>query len=362
MQKSMQKRTAIRNILLIIVAVLLLAAATAIVVFRGEIKTLKNIQRIDEYGFYTMEYSCDYGFDDFLKTGASNDTELIWFVMGKLMRGFPVEITETELGCSTFNAVTPDGDFVFGRNFDMDYSPGILVRTKPDDGYESISMVNLAFLGYKDDYMPDGFINRMAALAAPYAPLDGINEKGLSVGILLLPDEPTNQKTDKIDITSTTAIRLLLDKASTVDEAVELLKNYDMHDSGNACYHYQIADAEGKSVIIEYVDNEMQVLRGENNYQACTNFYLTPGEMYEFGDGQDRYKILMETLEKRNGILSSKDAMGLLESVKMVDILDKKSGILYNTQWSAVYNNSKASVDICVGMKYDKIYSFAIGA
>jgi hypothetical protein len=57
-----------------------------------------------------------------------------------------------------------------------------------------------------------------------------------------------------------------------------------------------------------------------------------------------------------------KDAMGLLESVKMVDILDKKSGILYNTQWSAVYNNSKMSVDICIGMKYDKVYNFEIGA
>jgi hypothetical protein len=45
----------------------------------------------------------------------------------------------------------------------------------------------------------------------------------------------------------------------------------------------------------------------------------------------------------------------------MVDILDKKSGILYNTQWSAVYNNSKMSVDICIGMKYDKVYNFEIG-
>jgi predicted choloylglycine hydrolase len=337
-----------------------LAGVTEKAEFRNEIRTLRSIQKIDEYGFYTMEYSVDYGFDEFLELGASNDTELIQFVMGRLMRGFPVEITETKLSCSTFNAATPDGEFVFGRNFDMGYSPSILVRTKPDDGYESISMVNLAFLGYKDDYMPDSFIDRMAALAAPYVPLDGINEKGLSVGILMLPGEPTNQETDKIDITSTTAIRLILDNAATVDEAVDLLKNYDMHDSANACYHYQIADANGKSVIIEYVDNEMQVLKAETNYQACTNFYLTPGEMYEVGDGQDRYKILMESLEKQNGILT-KDAMGLLESVKMVDILDKKSGILYNTQWSAVYNNSKMSVDICIGMKYDKVYNFEIG-
>lgn len=103
-----------------------------------------------------------------------------------------------------------------------------------------------------------------------------------------------------------------------------------MHDSGDACYHYQIADANGKSVIIEYVDNEMHVLNTEIIYQACTNFYLTPGNKYGVGEGQDRFDILMIALEKQKGIVGAEDAMKLLKSVKLVDEFDKKSGILYN--------------------------------
>ena len=57
-------------------------------------------------------------------------------------------------------------------------------------------------------------------LAAPYAPLDGMNEKGLAVGVLLIDTKPTNQNTKKVDITTTTAIRLMLDKAKNVDEAL----------------------------------------------------------------------------------------------------------------------------------------------
>ncbi len=42
---------------------------------------------------------------------------------------------------------------------------------------------------------------------------------GLAVGVLLIDTEPTNQETDKVDITTTTAIRMMLDRCATVDEA-----------------------------------------------------------------------------------------------------------------------------------------------
>lgn len=329
--------------------------------FRNEIKTVNSITKVDDYGFYTMEYTGDYGFDEFLKVGAANDQELIAFVTRQLLKGLPITISGPDLSCSTFNAVTPGGEYIFGRNFDMGYAPGVLVHTRPDNGYESISMVNLSFLGYRKGYMPDKFFNKILALAAPYVPLDGVNEKGLAIGVLLLPDKPTRQETEKVDINSTTAIRMLLDKAATVDEAIALLKKYDMHDSADSCFHYQIADASGRSVIVEYVNNEMKVLQPETTYQACTNFYLTPGEKYNFGEGQDRYDIVLGGLKARNGVISASDGMMLLKSARLIDKRDKKTGILYNTQWSAIYNNSRKSLDLAIGQNYDHIYHFRVG-
>ena len=47
-----------------------------------------------------------------------------------------------------------------------------------------------------------------------------MNEKGLAVGVLLIDTEATDQRTDRVDITTTTAIRMMLDRCATVDEAV----------------------------------------------------------------------------------------------------------------------------------------------
>lgn len=360
--KEKSKLTVIlKRIFLGLLTLLVVLAISAGIVFRHEIKTVFSVEKIDAQGFYTMEYSGDYGFDEFLQVGAGNDQELIDFVAKRLMKGLPITIKAPDLSCSTFNAITPDGEYIFGRNFDMDSSPGLLVHTRPDNGYESISMVNLAFLGYNKDYMPDRFCNRFLALAAPYVPLDGINEKGLAIGVLLLPDKPTRQETGQVDINSTTAIRMLLDKAASVDEAVAMLKKYDMHDSAGSCFHYQITDAAGNSAIVEYVNNTMQVLKPEGRYQASTNFYLSPGAKYNFGEGQDRYQIVMKGLQDKNGVITAQEGMNLLKAARMINVRDPKKPRIYNTQWSAVYNNSKKSLDIVYGQKYDKVYHFSTG-
>jgi len=350
-----------KRVLLGVLAVLVILAIGAGCLFRNEIKTANSIQKIDSYGFYTMEYSGDYGFDDFLEVGASNDKELIDFGAKRLLKGLPITIKTPRLGCATFNAITPGGEYIFGRNFDMYYSPGMLVHTKPDNGYESLSMINLAFLGYKDGYMPDRFFNKMLVLAAPYVPLDGINEKGLAVGVLQLQDKPTRQESGKVDITSTTAIRMLLDKAAPVEEAIALLKKYDMHDSANSCFHYQITDAAGNSAIVEYVDNEMHVLKPDTTYQACANFYLTPGTKYNRGIGQDRYRIVINGLKKKNGVMTARDGMSLLRAARMAAWRVPHTNIICSTQWSAIYNNSSKSVDLVVGQKWGKVYHYSVG-
>jgi predicted choloylglycine hydrolase len=210
---------------------------------------------------------------------------------------------------------------------------------------------------YKDE--DSSLRNRLLLLGAPYAPLDGINEKGLAVGILQLHDKPTWQETGKVNITSTTAIRMLLDKAATVDEAVTMLKQYDMHSSANSCYHYQIADAAGNSVIVEYVDNEMHVLKPDSRYQAATNFYLTPGKKFNLGNGQDRYQIIMNSLKEKNGVMAAREGMSLLGKARKHNVT-LPNGEISNTSWSALYNNTKKYVDLAVEQKYEKVYHFTV--
>lgn len=64
----------------------------------------------------------------------------------------------------------------------MYYSPALFVRTAPEDGYRSISMVNLSYIGFGEDKLPTSLLDSLLTLAAPYVPLDGLNEKGLGGG------------------------------------------------------------------------------------------------------------------------------------------------------------------------------------
>ena len=350
----------------VLVALVIVAAVAVFALFGHELATLGSIEKVNDYPLYTMTYDGDYGIDEFIaQGGASNDGELIQFVVNRIMKGLPITIDLPDLACSTFNATTPEGDALFGRNFDLSFSPGMLVRTDPADGYASVSMVNLGFLGYGEDKLPEDLVSSLTTLAAPYAPLDGMNEAGLAVGVLLINTDPTDQQTDKVDITTTTAIRMMLDSCATVDEAVALLEQYDMHSSANSCYHFQIADASGASVVVEYIGNEMSVLEPGDattmgalsgaagvTYQAATNFLLTPGE-YDFGHGQDRYETLMSTLSAASGVLAEDEAMDLLAAVAQEPHLNSR-GEESATQWSVVYNLDDLTARIVMGGAYDE--------
>ncbi|MDE6727358.1 MAG: linear amide C-N hydrolase, partial [Oscillospiraceae bacterium] len=77
------------------------------------------------------------------------------------------------------------------------------------------------------------FHDKIQVLIVMYAPLDGMNEKEPAVSVNMIHDSATiSQNTGKLDITTTTAIRLLLNKAANIKETIELLQQYDMH----ACY------------------------------------------------------------------------------------------------------------------------------
>ena len=72
-----------------------------------------------------------------------------------------------------------------------------------------------------------------------------------------------------------------------VDEAIELLKQYDMNSSIGAAHHFAIADKSGKSVVVEYVNGEMLV--AETN--IVTNHYLADSPKKGVGDEESHLRF-----------------------------------------------------------------------
>ena len=78
-----------------------------------------------------------------------------------------------------------------------------------------------------------------------------MNEKGVSIAVLTLDSEPVNQDTGKQKILRPLAIRLVLDRAATTQEAVDLLDSYDMFETSGRDYHFFVTDAAGDARVIE---------------------------------------------------------------------------------------------------------------
>lgn len=225
-------------------------------------------------------------------------------------------------------------------------------------------------------------MDKITCLAAPYTPLDGINDAGVSCGIYMsyqgkgtAPDSGATatdqQEAAKANITSTTMLRLVLDYADDVDEAVELIQNYNLHDSAQTSFHYMIADASGKSAILEWVpaegvtdseDNDgsartLSVIYNDDEmydellansgfrFQTITNFIVTPGyydgEAEESMQGLDRYDYINGQLSAVGGVVKDEQAA--------MDILQAVGRRTWNggggvTVHSAVYNLTKKTV------------------
>ena len=280
-------------------------------------------------GLSAVRYEGDYGFDTFLEQGGADTDAGVAAWLTSLLEQ-ELSFSGTPFGCSTLSVENRDGGYLFGRNFDWNACNGLIVSAKPENGFASVSTVNLDFIragGMDISKLPD----QMQALVSLYAPLDGLNEKGLAVSVNMIQDQAAiHQDTGKPDITTTTAVRLLLDQAEDVEEALELLEQYDFHSSMGMMVHLALADAGGRSVAVEYVDNEMIV----TETPVVTNFYLAAGEKQGIGTAQShtRYEILRQALEEHEE----------MTEIEMRDALDSVSkdnfGEFESTEWSIVMN------------------------
>ena len=352
------KKTILSWICGIVAALLVIFAAGAWIMFGTFITAANSIEKLED-GLYSMEYNGDYGFDDFLaQGGAASDGEVADYLVSFLSHGFykiESDVQTGEFGCSTICTQDEHGTTFFGRNYDWEECQTMIVHTKPKDGYESVSTCCLDFLGFSEGYAPDGsMMDRMQTLAAIYVPLDGMNEKGLVVADLMAGDtEETHQRTDKPDLTTTTAIRLLLDRAADVDEAIALLEQYDMNSSVGSAHHLSLADASGKSVVVEYVDGEMLVAETK----VVTNHYLSDCEKQ--GVGSEQSHLRFDTLSAYTGSADEMDVRDMLESVAQKNYPQTDSSY-EKTMWSIVYCPLGRCADFYFAENYEHSYGLLL--
>lgn len=324
---------------------------------REGIQLSDKIMELDS-GLEAVRFEGDDKFADFLaQGGASSDREVVGFLANNLSEDMSLDgIMKNMFGCSTLTAADAEGRVLFGRNFDWNHCNAMIVESYPEDGYASISTVNADFITQGAGNGAVGMalkLDQVRTLAALYAPLDGMNEKGFAVSVNMIQDSDTiEQDTDKPDITTTTAVRLLLNQAADVEQALTLLEQYDMHASMGFMVHFAMADRSGRSVAVEYVNNEMVVV----DTPVVTNFYLAEGEKNGIGTEQshERYDILMDWISQ-GAALSMEDIRDAMDRVSKDNF-----GEFESTEWSIVMNLSTGEMRYYHREDYEKSYLFLL--
>ncbi|MGM9657000.1 MAG: carcinine hydrolase/isopenicillin-N N-acyltransferase family protein [Alloprevotella sp.] len=363
---------------------------------KEKLATIYTMKDLDGTGrLYEVNYTADYKLDEALDANISSTMGLLGFVQHNLFDSVPEPPTNSTLsflpGCSAFTVPDPQGNsYQMGRNYDFlhrvkisgtdqyTYVPisAFIVRTAPAGKKKSISFVDGLNFGYNQGACNNDTTDLSLLIGLPYAALDGINEDGFAIGVLSLNEAPTMQDNPtKKNINTTVAIRLLLDNASTVDEAIALLKKYNMRmfntdDKHN--YHYMMADAKGNFAIVEYTRNprkpneqfptQMEVLRHNDTLRCVTNFYVSPtmagtNDGWGSDHGKTRYWDLRSTLQNHNYALTPEGAMSLLSLVSQER---KDNDPTSFTQWSALYNLTNKSVRLALLRDYSKFFDFKV--
>lgn len=293
-----------------------------------------TVTQIDDYPLYTLDYTSDYRFDEYLQTG-----NIPFNGLGNVNSG--------NYHCTCFAAFGGDNRLL-GRNYDWpEVTSYYVVTTRPPNGYSSVSTVDMTFFDYQHDESPDSDANLDMLHTLPYFPFDGMNEKGVAVGMNAIPGARSPFDPFKVTIGELQLIRLVLDKASSTREALTLIRQYNIR-METPPIHYLIADSSGQSVIVEFVEGRMETIENPDPWQVSTNFIIT-GLTNPQNAPCWRYLTAYEILSSSNGLLSGVEAWQLLQNVSVS-----------STRWSTVFNLRNAQVQIAMGRDYENLHFFIV--
>jgi len=305
-------------------------------------------------------------------------------------------------GCSNFFTHNTEGEPITCRNYDYPHRTSdaersltglnFVLHCKPEGKYESIAVADAIWCDENNpllrqngpdeqDFAPD------ALDIIPYECMDGINEKGLCVSVLRV-DIKAGDQPAKLPVASSMLLRYMLDDCSTVDEAVAKTQTTILLPEDWQDCHFLVSDAAGRSVVIESRNSEISVIDSD----ICTNFYLASDDMedyyrsgklrekavkmtdesdspdyhYGYGHGYHRFATLLSQLERYRDttredyytIMPESTALVLLQSVAQ-NPFTNASGISM-TQYSAIYNNAKRTVEVWSYQDYSESFVFEV--
>lgn len=350
-----------RRVLRSLAIAVLIAALCVAYLLKDHIRTLHSLRRIPGTNAYVMDYYVDYNIEEIRSQGMDvKDVEdglirvffpkpiapiACWAKENFLESNVEV-ISPNAHHCSTAFLRTGNGDVLFGRNFDWKHNACLVVKIHGADTLASLAVIDLHYLSLdRDDLEETGLWERIPLLFAPYYLQDGMNQYGVAVSDMSVNPAEAPFDPHKPDILHSTAMRLILDYAKTTDEATALLRQYNIH-FGENTGHLMIADATGKSAVVEFIDGQIVVTPTDEHWHVCTNHCIA-GKTEEENDARcNRYQLASNQLAALPSAAGADDVMKIMASVAQKDW----------TMWTSVYNLSTGEFQLAYRQHYGEVY------
>jgi hypothetical protein len=343
-----------------VIAILLIVLCVSFLL-KDHIRTLQSLRPVPGTNAYVMDYYVDYNIEQIRSQGMDvNDVEDsligVFFpdllvpiarrVKGRFIEREVEIISPDAHHCSTAVLRTGDGRVLFGRNFDWKHDACLIIKIHDQKSVSSIAVLDLHYLNLdRPDLEATNLIERIPLLFAPYYLQDGMNRHGVAVADMSVDDVQAPFDPGKPNILHATAMRLILDYAKTTDEAIDLLRQFNIH-FGETTGHLMIADAAGKSAVVEFIDGEIVVSPTEDHWQVCTN-HCVAGKAEEENDQEcRRYCLASDQLAKLPSVAGSAEVMEVMSSVSQE----------HSTMWTSVYNLSTRQLQFAYRRHYDMPY------
>ena len=379
-----------KNRMVLIIKVCFLTVLIAIVLVTSPLSVYASddgnhaaVTRLDDDGYlYYMDYTKDY-----YSSEVMNSMRKIGYI---------------DPGCSVFFTHNVEGESINCRNYDYPHRVSeedhtltglnIILHCKPEGKYESIAVADAVWCDESNPLLQQGGPDQTGfdldvLDILPYQCMDGINEKGLYVSIQRV-DIKEGDQPSRFPAGSSMLLRYMLDDCANIEEAIRKTETGILEPEDWQNCHFMLSDTTGRSVVIESRNSLVKVIPSD----ICTNFYLgsddiedsyrngvlreeavkmtdedkTTNYHYGYGHGYHRFATILGQLECYRDTDKKEYYTRMPESTALVILQSVAQNPYTNaagismTQYSAIYNNEKKTVEVCPFQNYSKSFKFDV--
>lgn len=246
---------------------------------------------------------------------------------------------------------------LYGRNYDWYYDnyPSFVVHVPAINGRHATMSVCQGFKDLTERFVDSKADNDLYKVL-PFIVLDGINDAGVVCNVNVVPagdwgsttgTTPTVQLREELSIMMLN--RYILDNFGSAEEAVNMLIRYcSVYSYEGFEAHFMIADLS-KTYILEFLNNQMQIIDVTNERPYMTNFYIKNSafnsntgkvdrhSLTPHGSGVERYELIASKYDSIENVYDMAELMHY--DLKYTNSYDEKTNPFWYTELVGNYEH-----------------------